>query len=132
MKAWKIERSKEIQKKLLENKEIKSKTTILDKHVKNEEVINKQITEKTIIKDIIIQKAPCYSAESFVTKTDIKETVVFDMELHSIAIICDMYKIPLISLKMISDNLSMDKYYENIDKKEIKNLETCLDIININ
>ncbi len=97
-----------------------SKSTVLDKE-------NKE--NKEIIKDMFIQKAPCYSAESFVTKTNIKETVVFDMELHSIAIICDMYKIPLISLKMISDNLSMDKYYENIEKKEIKNLETCLDII---
>ena len=88
-----------------------SKSTVLDKE------------------NIVVQKAPCYSAESFVTKTDIQETVVFDMELHSIAIICDMYKIPLMALKMISDNLSIDKYYENIEKKEIKNLETCLDII---
>lgn len=77
-------------------------------------------------------RVSCYSAESFVTKTDIKETVAFDMELHSIAIICDMYKIPLISLKKISDNLSLDKYYENINQKEVMELASCVKIIKKN
>lgn len=75
-----------------------------------------------------ILKVKCYSAESFVTKTDIKESVAFDMELHSIAIICDMFKIPLMSLKKISDNLSLDKYYESIEKKEVMELTSCLEI----
>ncbi len=109
-----------------------SKSTVIDKQdkeIKEDKEIREIKENKEVIKDIVIPKAPCYSAESFITKTHIQETVVFDMELHSIAIICDMYKIPLVALKMISDNLSMDKYYENIEKKEIKNLETCLDII---
>lgn len=76
-----------------------------------------------------IPKVECYSAESFITHTDIKETVAFDMELHSIAIICDMYKIPLISLKKISDNLSLDKYYENLEK-EVMELTSFLPYIN--
>ena len=64
-----------------------------------------------------IKKLPCYSAESFVTHTDIKDDVLFDMELNSIYIICCMYKIDLISLKKVSDNLSLDDYYKNIDMK---------------
>lgn len=81
------------------------------------------------LKTIPILKTECYSAESFVTKTDITKSVAFDMELHSIAMICDIYKIPLISLKKISDNLSLDKYYENINKEEIMELASCLGII---
>ncbi len=76
-----------------------------------------------------IPKVECYSAESFVTHTDIKETVAFDMELHSIAIICSIYKIPLISLKKISDNLSLDKYYESIQKEEVMELVSFLHYI---
>lgn len=63
-----------------------------------------------------LEKIPCYSAECFVTKTDIKERVVFDMELHSICLIADIYKVPLVSIKQVSDNLSIDKYYENIGR----------------
>ena len=40
-----------------------------------------------------IKILPCYSAEFFVTNTDIKEDVVFDMELHSIYMICCKYDI---------------------------------------
>lgn len=71
---------------------------------------------------------PCYSAESFVTKTDIMESVLFDMELHSIYIICQMYGICLISLKKVSDNLCLDEYYKNIERKNLE-LESCIDII---
>lgn len=78
-----------------------------------------------------IKKVPCYSSESFVTSTDIEESVAFDMELHSLALICDMYKIPLISVKKISDNLSLDKYYENIGNKDLMELTSCLDLLNI-
>lgn len=73
-----------------------------------------------------IEKVECYSSESFVTETDIEEHAAFDMELHSISLLCEMYEIPLISLKKISDNLSLDKYYENLEEKEIFELESCL------
>lgn len=71
---------------------------------------------------------PCYSAESFVTKTDISESVLFDMELHSIYIICQMYGICLISLKKVSDNLCLDEYYKNIERENLE-LESCIDIL---
>ncbi len=73
-----------------------------------------------------IEKVECYSSESFVTETDIEEHVAFDMELHSISLLCEMYEIPLISLKKISDNLSLNKYYENLEEKEVFELESCL------
>lgn len=73
-----------------------------------------------------LEKLPCYSSETFVTKTDIKENVIFDMELHSVSIIADMYKIPLISMKKISDNLNMDDYYKNIETENIMELESSV------
>lgn len=76
-----------------------------------------------------IQKLPCYSAESFVTQTDIKEDVVFDMELHSIYMICCLYNIELLSLKKVSDNLNLDDYYKNIDMKEVMELTSSLELI---
>lgn len=78
-----------------------------------------------------IVKLPCYSAESFVTHTDIKEDVVFDMELHSIYLICCMYGIDLISLKKVSDNLNLGDYYKNIDMKEVMELTSGLDYLDI-
>ena len=79
-----------------------------------------------LLEDNSIQKVACYTSESFVTKTDIKESVAFDMELHSLALICDMYNIPLLSLKKISDNLSLDKYYENIENENLMELTSSL------
>lgn len=76
-----------------------------------------------------IKKLPCYSAESFVTHTDIKDDVLFDMELNSIYIICCMYKMDLISLKKVSDNLSLDDYYKNIDMKEVMELTSGLELL---
>lgn len=73
-----------------------------------------------------LEKLPCYSSETFVTKTNIKENVIFDMELHSVSIIADMYKIPLISMKKISDNLNMDDYYKNIETENIMELESSV------
>ena len=73
-----------------------------------------------------LEKLPCYSSETFVTKTDIKENVIFVMELHSVRIIADMYKIPLISKKKISDNLNMDDYYKNIETENIMELESSV------
>ena len=74
-----------------------------------------------------IPNLPCYSAESFVTNSDIAENVIFDMELHSVNIIADMYKIPLMSLKKVTDNLSLEDYYENIEN--IIELESCVKYI---
>lgn len=88
--------------------------------------------EKNNIKtlnEIAIKKIPCYSAESFVTSTDIKEDVVFDMELNSIFLICSLYGIELISLKKVSDNLNLRDYYKNIDMKEVMELESSLDYL---
>lgn len=73
-----------------------------------------------------IKVLPCYSAECFVTSTDIKEDVVFDMELHSIYMICCKYDIELISLKKVSDNLSLENYYENIKMEEVMELTSGL------
>lgn len=73
-----------------------------------------------------IKILPCYSAESFVTSTDIKEDVVFDMELHSIYMICCKYDIELISLKKVSDNLSLENYYENIKMEDVMELTSGL------
>lgn len=87
---------------------------------------------RNIIKDINeteIKALPCYSAESFVTSTDMTDDVVFDMELHSIYMICCMYGIELISLKKVSDNLSLDDYYKNIDIKDVMELTSSLKIL---
>lgn len=82
-----------------------------------------------IIKNSNIENVECYSSESFVTQTNIKEHVAFDMELHSISLICDLYKIPLISLKKISDNLNINDYYESINTENVFELVSCLDYI---
>lgn len=76
-----------------------------------------------------ISKLPCYSAESFVTSTKIKENVLFDMELHSIYLVCCMYGIDLIALKKVSDNLNLDDYYKNIDMKEVLELTSGLELL---
>lgn len=73
-----------------------------------------------------IEKVECYSSESFVTETDIEEHAAFDMELHSIALICDINNIPLMSFKKISDNLSLGDYYNNLNKDEIFELTSFL------
>lgn len=76
-----------------------------------------------------IKELPCYSAECFVTSTDIKEDVVFDMELHSIYMICCKYDIELISLKKVSDNLSLENYYENIKMEDVMELTSGLNYL---
>lgn len=78
-----------------------------------------------------IEKVECYSSESFVTSTTLEGHIAFDMELHSIALICDMYKIKLMSLKKISDNLSLEKYYETTANKEVMELTSCLELVKI-
>lgn len=78
-----------------------------------------------------IKKLSCYSAESFVTKTDIKEDVVFDMELYSIFMISKIYNIDLISLKKVSDNLSLDEYYKNLEMQNVMELNSGLKLLEI-
>ncbi len=84
-----------------------------------------------VLNNSSIKKLPCYSAESFVTSTDIKEDVLFDMELHSIYLICCIYGINLISLKKVSDNLNLSDYYKNIDIKEVMELTSGLNLLNL-
>ena len=83
----------------------------------------------TSIDNGTIERVECYSSESFVTETEIKEHVAFDMELHSIALICDMNNISLLSIKKISDNLSLGDYYNNLTKDEVFELTSCLDFL---
>lgn len=86
--------------------------------------------ELELVSDMV--SYPCYSAESFVESTDIKETVLFDMELHSIALLADVYKIPLISLKKVSDNLNYNEYYDSLAKDELFELVSGIDILEKN
>ena len=76
-----------------------------------------------------IEKVECYSSECFVTETTIDEHVAFDMELHSISLICDLNNIPLTSLKKITDNLSLDNYYDNLKSEDVFELVSCLKIL---
>ena len=69
---------------------------------------------------------PCYSSETFVTSSTIKDDVIFDMELHSICLLGDLYNIPVLSLKKISDNLNMEDYYKNIKKDEVMELKSSV------
>ncbi len=79
-----------------------------------------------------VEKVECYSSESFVTKTELKGHIAFDMELHSIVIICDMFNIPVMSLKKISDNLSIDDYYDNTNNNEnVFELDSCLNYLDL-
>lgn len=82
-----------------------------------------------VLENSNIEQVECYSSESFVTETDLEEHVAFDMELHSIALICDLYEIQLLSLKKISDNLSLGDYYENLNKEDVFELVSCLDFL---
>lgn len=82
-----------------------------------------------VLENSNIEQVECYSSESFVTETELEEHVAFDMELHSISLICDLYEIPLLSLKKISDNLSLGDYYENLNKEDVFELVSCLDLL---
>lgn len=88
---------------------------------------NKQLE---VLEQSDIEKVNCYSAECFVTKTDIKEHVAFDMELHSIAVIGDMLNIPVMALKKISDNISLDDYYDNTkNNSNVFELDSSVEIL---
>lgn len=95
-------------------------------------MINGGSQKLMILENSGLETVECYSSESFVTETDIEEHVAFDMELHSISLICDLYDIPVLALKKISDNLSLDNYYENLKKDEVFELTSCIDILRKN
>lgn len=58
---------------------------------------------------------PCYTNNSFVVQTDIVEPCAFDMELNYIA----AFPFQLLgAVKIVSDNLSLQKYEESIKKTE--------------
>lgn len=55
---------------------------------------------------------PCYTSNEFVTKTDIKEDCVFDMELNYLA----AFNFNLLgAVKIVSDNLSVWEYEQSVD-----------------
>lgn len=54
-----------------------------------------------------ISKVDCYTSDGFVTKTDIKKDVIFDMELN--AIVNFPFK-KYYSIKIVSDSLSSNEY----------------------
>lgn len=98
----------------------------------NSKLLNKEENKSIIkvLKNNLLKILPCYSAECFVTNTDLQEDCIFDMELHSIYLVCKMYNIKeLISLKKVSDNLSMKDYYSNIEMEEVMELESCLNFL---
>ena len=106
-----------------------SKSYNMEWEIPGEEKYSMDVGNQDLVTIENLKKLPCYSAEGFVTKTDIKEDVIFDMELHSLAIICDMYKVELASLKKVSDNLNIKDYYNNIDIKEVMELESSINYI---
>ncbi len=85
-----------------------------------------------LIDDNDIQKVECYSAESFVTQTNLEGHIAFDMELHSIVVLGDMFNIPVLALKKISDNLSLDDYYNNTaNDRNVFELDSCLQFLDL-
>ena len=59
---------------------------------------------------------PCYTSNSFVLKTDITVPCAFDMELNYAAA---FPQIPLVgAVKIVSDNLCLDKYEHSIRHSE--------------
>jgi nucleoside phosphorylase len=61
---------------------------------------------------------PCYSANHFVTESDEKNPVIYDMELHGIAMVCIKNNISIYSIKIITDCLDHNVYNESeADKK---------------
>lgn len=106
-----------------------SKVYNLEWNIPDEEKYSMDVGNQKLLTLNSIKSLPCYSAECFVTNTDIKEDVIFDMELHSLAIICDMYNIKLASLKKVSDNLNIKDYYNNLECENIFELESSAGLI---
>lgn len=58
---------------------------------------------------------PCYTSNEFVTKTDIKEDCIFDMELNYLA----AFNFNLLgAVKIVSDNLNVLEYEHSVDVDE--------------
>lgn len=55
----------------------------------------------------------CYSANHFVTKSEENQPVIYDMELHGIAMVCNRNKISLSAIKVVTDSLDADRYNKN-------------------
>lgn len=55
---------------------------------------------------------PCYTANDFVTHSDLSHPALFDMELNYIAAFTPHIHL-LLSIKVVSDNLSLDAYRNN-------------------
>lgn len=89
-----------------------------------EKYIMKELGNKELLVVNQLEQLPCYSAEYFVNNTEIKENVIFDMELHSVGIIADLYNIKVMSLKKISDNLNMNDYYKTVEDANLMELES--------
>ncbi len=106
-----------------------NKSYNLEWEIPGEEKYSMDVGNQDLVVIPELKSLPCYSAESFVTQTSIKDDVIFDMELHSLAIICDMYNIKLASLKKVSDNLNIKDYYKNIDMKSVMELESSVEYI---
>lgn len=62
-----------------------------------------------------IYKNVCFTSNDFVTKCNIKEPVVFDMEL---AYICALGFKRVESIKIVSDNLSLKEYEREVVSNE--------------
>lgn len=56
----------------------------------------------------------CYTSDDFVTYTDIEEPVVFDMELYAIL---SMGFTNVTAIKIISDNLSIEEYENEVESQ---------------
>lgn len=57
------------------------------------------------------QGMPCYTSNSFVTESDMQESVLFDMELNYIAAFPHIELVA--AIKIVSDNLSIDVFRNN-------------------
>ncbi len=108
-----------------------SKSYNLEWNIPNEEKYSMDVGNLSLLTIDKLKSLPCYSAECFVTSTDIKENVIFDMELHSLALICDMYNIKLASLKKITDNLNIKDYYKNLEENNVFELESSIEFIKL-
>ena len=106
-----------------------SKVYNLEWNIPDEEKYSMDVGNQELLTLNSLKTLPCYSAECFVTNTDIKEDVIFDMELHSLAIICDMYNIKLASLKKVTDNLNIKEYYNNLECENVFELESSCELI---
>ena len=76
----------------------------------HESVDYKEEMSKTV--DYPNSKTICYTSTDFVTKTNIKEPCVFDMELAYICAMFDKVK----SIKHISDNLDIHSYEQCVEE----------------